>query len=146
MSMTEIAFHFNAPDKLAYACRFARKVQRSGARLVITAPEGVLDLLDRMLWALSPQDFVAHCRSDAGDALVYASPVLLTADVPSAPHHEVLLNLRPDVPAEFERFDRLVEVVSAHDDADRAQARTRWRHYASGGHTIVRHDLVLKAG
>jgi hypothetical protein len=34
--MTEIAFHFNAPDKLAYACRFARKALRSGARLVIT--------------------------------------------------------------------------------------------------------------
>ena len=23
--MTEVAFHFNAPDKLAYACRFARR-------------------------------------------------------------------------------------------------------------------------
>jgi len=39
-----------------------------------------------------------------------------------------------------------VEVVSAQDESDRAQARTRWRHYASRGYTITRHDLVLKAG
>ena len=44
--MTEIAFHFNAPDKLAYACRFARKAQRAGARLVILAPRPVLTELD----------------------------------------------------------------------------------------------------
>lgn len=144
--MTEIAFHFNAPDKLAYACRFARKVQRSGARLVIAAPAGALDWLDRMLWMMSPQDFVAHCRGDAGDALVDASPVLLLTDPSAAPHHQVLLNLHAEVPAGFERFERLVEVVSAQDDADRAQARGRWRHYASVGYPIVRHDLVLRAG
>ena len=31
--MTEIAFHFNAPDKLAYACRLLRKAVASGARV-----------------------------------------------------------------------------------------------------------------
>lgn len=144
--MTEIAFHFNAPDKLAYACRFARKVQRSGARLVIAAPVDTLQALDRMLWALAPQDFVAHCRSDADEELVHASPVLLAIDLPSTLHHEVLLNLHGDVPEGFARFERLVEVVSAQDEEDRAQARTRWRHYASRGYSIVRHDLVLKAG
>jgi len=144
--MTEVAFHFNAPDKLAYACRFARKVHRSGARLVITAPPATLQVLDRMLWALAPQDFLAHCHSDADEELVHASPVLLAVDVASTSHHEVLLNLCGEVPEGFARFDRLVEVVSAQDEADRAQARVRWRHYASRGYSIVRHDLVLKAG
>ena len=144
--MTDIAFHFNAPDKLAYACRFARKVQRSGARLVITAPAEALEALDRMLWAMAPQDFVAHCRSDADEELLQASPVLLAVDANSAPHHEVLLNLNAEVPEGFGRFDRLVEVVSAQDEADRAEARARWRHYASRGYAITRHDLVLKGG
>ncbi|MNV93417.1 DNA polymerase III subunit chi [compost metagenome] len=99
-----------------------------------------------MLWALAPQDFLAHCHSDADEELVHASPVLLAVDVASTPHHEVLLNLCGEVPEGFARFDRLVEVVSAQDEADRAQARVRWRHYASRGYSIVRHDLVLKAG
>ncbi|CAN7439515.1 DNA polymerase III subunit chi [Acidovorax sp. Leaf78] len=144
--MTEVAFHFNAPDKLAYACRFARKVQRSGARLVISAPADTLVALDRMLWALAPQDFVAHCRDDADEELVHASPVLLATDARTAAHHEVLLNLHAGVPEGFGRFDRLVEVVSAQDETDRAEARARWKHYASRGYAITRHDLVLKAG
>lgn len=144
--MTEVAFHFNAPDKLAYACRFARKVQRSGSRLVIAAPATTLAALDRMLWSLAPQDFVAHCLGDADEELVHASPVLLAADPRTAPHHDVLLNLHAEVPEGFGRFDRLVEVVSAQDESDRAQARARWKHYASRGYAITRHDLVLKGG
>lgn len=142
--MTEVAFHFNAPDKLAYACRFARKVQRSGARLVIAAQPDTLAALDRMLWNVAPQDFVAHCLADADEELVHASPVLLTADPRTAPHNEVLLNLLTDVPEGFGRFGRLVEVVSAQDEADRGAARVRWRHYAARGYAITRHDLVLK--
>lgn len=144
--MTEVAFHFNAPDKLAYACRFARKVQRGGARLVITAPTDTLATLDRMLWSLLPQDFVAHCALDDDEDLVRVSPVLLASDVRSAPHHDVLLNLRSEVPDGFSQFGRLVEVVSAVDETDRREARDRWRYYAARGYAIVRHDLVLKAG
>ncbi|MOA15401.1 DNA polymerase III subunit chi [compost metagenome] len=73
-----------------------------------------------------------------------ASPVVLVQDERCAPHKEVLLNLWDSVPAHFAAFARVVEVVSAHDEQDRAQARLRWKHYAGLGLTIVRHDLVLK--
>lgn len=142
--MTEIAFHFNAPDKLAYACRFARKAQRSGVRLVVTGPADTLAQLDGMLWNMMPQDFVAHCRSDAGEDLLRFSPVVLAVDVQHGPHQEVLLNLGGAVPEGFGSFERLVEVVSVTDEADRVEARVRWRHYASRGYAITRHDLVLK--
>jgi DNA polymerase-3 subunit chi len=52
---------------------------------------------------------------------------------------EVLLNLGGVVPPGFERFERLIEVVSA-EDADLQQARLRWRHYASRGYAMTRHD------
>jgi len=144
--MTEVAFHFNAPDKLAYACRFARKVLRSEMRLVIAGPEESLDRLDRMLWALGPSDFVAHARSGGDEDMVAASPVLLTTDPRESTHQDVLLNLGHDVPEGFARFQKLVEVVSAQVDVDRQAARERWRHYAGRGYEIVRHDLVLKGG
>ena len=142
--MTEVAFHFNAPDKLAYACRFARKALRHGARLVIVGPEALLQPLDAMLWNLQPQDFVAHCRWDAAPELLQASPIVLVTALGQAPHQEVLLNLGPQVPEGFGRFARVVEVVSADDAEDRHQARARWRAYAAQGHDIVRHDLVLR--
>ena len=144
--MTEIAFHFNAPDKLAYACRFARKAQRAGAQLVILAPKPVLVDLDRMLWSVSPQDFVAHCFDDADEDQLAVSPVVLSAELGETPHQDVLLNLGAQVPAAFERFSRLIEVVSSTDEQDRGQARLRWKHYAARGYAIVRHDLVLKGG
>jgi DNA polymerase-3 subunit chi len=143
--MTEVAFHFNAPDKVAYACRFARKAQRSGVRLVITGPADTLTALDGMLWNMMPQDFVAHCRSYAGEELLRFSPVVLALDASQAPHQDLLLNLGGEVPEGFGSFERLVEVVSATDEADRGEARARWRHYASRGYAITRHDLVLKA-
>jgi DNA polymerase-3 subunit chi len=144
--MTEVAFHFNAPDKLVYTCRFARKVQRSGARLVISGPTEQLVALDRMLWTMAPQDFVAHALQDGDEDTVWASPVLLAVGVGSVPHHEVLLNLHPEVPEGFGKFDRLVEVVSAQNEADRSAARVRWKFYASRGYAITRHDLVAKVG
>lgn len=140
--MTAIAFHFNAPDKLAYACRFARKALRSGARLVIVGPEETLAQLDLMLWQLAPQDFVAHCRADADVQVLHASPVVLAPAAPLAPHRELLLNMGSTVPEGYAAFARLVEVVASHDEADRGQARARWRHYAAQGHEIERHDLV----
>jgi DNA polymerase-3 subunit chi len=55
----------------------------------------------------------------------------------------VLVNLGADVPQGFEKFDRLIEVVST-DAADREQARNRWRLYTGQGYAIIRHDLNLK--
>ncbi len=142
--MTEVAFHFNAPDKLAYACRFARKLARGDRQLVITAPQPLLDTLDAMLWSLSPADFIAHGGSASTAEVREASPVLL---LPDAQQHQgardVLLNLGPEVPAGFGSYQHVVEVVSASDEQDRQQARERWRHYAARGYAIVRHNLVL---
>ena len=144
--MTEVAFHFNAPDKLAYACRFARKAIRHDARVAITGSAEDLQRLDRMLWALGPADFIAHCMDDADEEMLEASPVLLAADPRASRHRDVLVNLSDAVPEGFAQFAKVVEVVSLSDQGDRARARDRWRHYASRGYDIVRHDLVLKEG
>lgn len=140
--MTAIAFHFNAPDKLVYACRFARKALRSGARLVIVGPEETLAQLDDMLWQLAPHDFIAHCRADASEELLHASPVVLAPVAQLAPHRDLLLNMGSTVPEGYAAFARLVEVVASNDEADRQQARTRWRQYTAQGHEIERHNVV----
>ena len=144
--MTEVAFHFNAPDKLAYVCRLARKAVRQDARVAVTGSRDDLQRLDRMLWALGPSDFIAHCMDDADETMRQASAVFLTADPRTSHHREVLVNLGDAVPEGFAQFARLVEVVSQSDQPDRIRARDRWRHYASSGYAIVRHDLVLKEG
>ncbi len=144
--MTEIAFHFNAPDKLAYACRLLRKAVSSGARVVVTGDAAYLQALDTLLWTFSPLEFLAHCRAGSPAEQLMASPVVLAASIdagPELPHHQVLLNLGRVVAAGYERFERTIEVVTL-DDEDRQHARQRWKHYADRGYAITRHDLKLK--
>lgn len=139
--MTEIAFHFNVADKLLYSCRLLRKAYLSGAKVVVTAGPEVLAELDQLLWSFSPTEFVPHCRANAGDSSLAATPVLLAESLTASPHFGVLVNLGQDVPAEFERFERFIEVVTQADD-DRLAARSRWKHYTDRGYAMKRHDLA----
>ena len=142
--MTELAFHFGAPDKLAYTCRLLRKAVGSGAKVVVLATPDTAAQLDADLWALSPTEFVPHCVANARDAVRGRSPVVMVTDVQQAPDlADVLVNLTDTVAPGFERFARVIEVVST-DAADRDLARQRWRHYTERGYTIARHDLNLK--
>jgi DNA polymerase-3 subunit chi len=139
--MTEVAFHFNAPDKLGYACRLLRKALASGAKVVVTGEPQQLRALDVDLWTFSPLEFVPHCYAAASPpAVVGASPVVLADSTEGVPHRQVLVNLGAEVPRGFEGFERLIEVVTQDDD-DRRLARGRWKHYADRGYAITRHDL-----
>jgi DNA polymerase III subunit chi len=143
--MTGVEFHFNTPDKVGYACRLLRKAVGKGARLVVTGEPALLRDLDTALWTFAPLEFVPHCYGDAaGPAVLAASPVVLSEAPHGAPHHEVLVNLGPAVPEGFERFERLIEVVTVDDD-DRLLGRRRWKHYADRGYAILKHDRSVEA-
>lgn len=139
--MTEIAFHFNAPDRLDHACRLIRKAWGSGARLVVTGAPDTLTALDEALWAMGATEFIPHCPIDAAPEVLAASPVVLSPDATRSLHREVLINLGPGVPPGFDAFGRLIEIVTL-DDSDRERARARWKHYTSAGFAITRHDLA----
>jgi DNA polymerase-3 subunit chi len=144
--LTEVAFHFGAPDKLAYAVRLLRKAVGSGARVLVLAPPVLLQQLDVALWASAPTDFLPHCLLDAPEKLRSLSLVVLADEgsVVNAPDLPVLVNLGAQMPQGFEHHKRLIEVVST-DEEDRATARQRWKTYTARGLDIIRHDLQLRA-
>lgn len=139
--MTEIAFHFNVPDKLMYGCRLLRKAYLSGANVVVTAGPDVLAELDELLWSFSPTDFVPHCRASESENSLIGTPVLLAESLVAVPHHGVLVNLGQGTPDGFERFERVIEVVTQADD-ERLVARSRWKYYSDRGYAMKRHDLA----
>lgn len=141
--MTEISFHFNAPDKVGHACRLLRKACNGGHRVLVMGPPATLRQLDAALWTFSALDFIPHCFADAPVTVQKNSPIVLgladtTGD--AATPRQMLVNLDENVPAGFERFERVIELV-ATDEADRHAARARWKHYASRGYAMVRHDV-----
>ena len=142
--MTEVTFHFNAADKWDYMCRLLRKAVSKGSRVTVIGDAALLTQFDQQLWTFSPLDFVPHCVVASCDAhTLAASPVVLCASLDGAPPHQVLLNLGEAVPAGFEQFERLIEVVG-QDEADRTRSRARWKHYLNRGYSLARHDVSLK--
>ena len=138
--MTTIDFYFNAEDRLQVACRIAGKAASQKKRLLIYAPGGdVAQRIDRMLWTWPAIGFIPHCLAD--DALAPETPVLISEEAVADSTCEVLLNLSPDCPPHFERFDRLLEIVSQEED-DRQAGRARFKFYRDRGYAIQSHDLA----
>ena len=113
-----------------------------GSPQAVDTSEMELGALDTLLWSVPPTGFLPHCR--ASDAMAAETPVLLTSDPDALPHHEILMNLDGERPANFSRFERLLEIVSRDDADDRARARERFKFYRDRGYEIVRHDLAPK--
>ncbi len=137
--MTSIDFYFNAPDRLQVACRLAGKALAQKQRLLVYAPDAeTASRIDKMLWTWPAIGFVPHCM--AHDRLAADTPVLIAAGDETPPGCEVLLNLGGDCPPHFERFERLLEIVAADEDARKA-GRARYRYYLDRGYRIANHDL-----
>ncbi len=142
--MTEISFHFNVPDKMAYACRLLRKAVNAGTSVKVAADASTLAQLDIALWTFSSLDFVPHCRADSDVFTVAQSPVVLGDGASPDSGRQILLNMGHEVAIGYERFERLIELVS-NDDDDRHAARSRWKQYTSRGYAITRHDLASRS-
>ncbi len=146
--MTEISFHFNAPDKLHHACRLLRKACNAGHQVSVVGPQAALLQLDTALWTFSALDFIPHCFADAPLAVQDKSCIVLgqseSTDA-AASARPILVNLDKELPAGFERFERVIELVGTGEE-ERLAARARWKHYASRGYAIVRHDVSGAAG
>ncbi|MBW0172165.1 MAG: DNA polymerase III subunit chi [Hydrogenophaga sp.] len=140
--MTEVAFHFNAPDKLGYACRLLRKAYLRGARVVALVDEADRAALDSALWTQVVGEFVPHSGPGDPPHVQTRSPIHIASDGAAQNGATVLVNLRAEVPPGFERYARVIEVVTV-DAADRGNARERWKHYKAQGIEPQRHDLQL---
>jgi DNA polymerase III subunit chi len=143
--MTSIAFHFNAPLKLDYACRLLRKASASGSTVAVWADSALLHKLDEQLWRFSAQDFVPHALIESLTPLHCSyTPIWLCDNASQGLGRQVLLNLTQDFPGEIANYERVIEVVSL-DEQDKQRARQRWKQYKDLGYEILRHDLNLNS-
>lgn len=137
--MTQIDFYTRVEDKLRTACRLAAKAYGAELRVVVCCPDAeTASRFDRMLWTTPAIAFIPHCL--AADPLAPRTPIVIDYADSAPTHDEVLLNLRPEWPPHFSRFQRLIEIVSV-DDEDRQRARERYRFYRDRGYDIRTHDL-----
>jgi len=139
--LPDISFHFNAADRLAHACKVLRKAHTMRHRVWVLAPAPELARLDQMLWTMTALAFLPHARPGDPPRVLAHSPIRLDDDPTSAWPADVLLTLMPEVPPGFERYRKVIEIVSLSEE-ERATARRRWRRYRDLGHEPQRHDLA----
>ena len=138
--MTQIDFYTQAGDRLHTACRLAAKARKHGLRVTLYCPDhNIARRLDQLLWTVPATGFLPHCLPD--DRLAAVTPVLIDSRGERHRHDEMLINLHTERTAFFSRYQRLAEIVSS-DDADRAQARSRYKFYRDRGYAIRTHDLT----
>jgi len=134
--MTRIDFHTNIPDKLAYACRLARKAYGARAKIVVLAdsPEQA-DALNAAMWTVSDTDFIPHVM--ASDGLAPQTPIVITDNEDSElPHHDMLVNLTRRRPRNFTQFARVFEIISI-DEEDAAEGRKRYIAYKKESYPLT---------
>ena len=134
--MTRIDFHTNIPDKLAYACRLARKAYAAKAQVVLLAEDAEqAAALNEALWTLSDTDFLPHVLAD--DPLAPDTPIIITHSEDAAlPHFDMLVNLTQRTPTTFTRFARVFEIISL-DALDAAAGRQRYAAYKKQSYPLT---------
>lgn len=137
--MTRIDFYANVPDTMRTLSLLCAKALDRGMRvLVATEGPAMTEAVDRQLWTHAPTGFLPHVR--AGHRLAGITPVVLDHELATIDRDELLINLRPEPPEVFSRFQRLVEIVST-DAAAIAAGRSRYRFYRDRGYELQSHDL-----
>lgn len=138
--MTRIDFYTGAQNRVQVACQLVGKALDRGLKVIVRAPdESTAGRLDELLWTLPALSFVPHCRD--GHRLAERTPVVVATAPPGVKHDDLLINLAPDTPDYFSRFQRLIEIVT-DDEGDRELARSRYRFYRDRGYEIRSVDLT----
>lgn len=142
--MTQVDFHFNAPEKLPYVCRLLRKATGQGRKVGVLADQDTCHLLSQALWNLNATDFVSHCSLRDPAHLLAHSSVIYSSDwalLSQQSQLDVYLNMNDLAPENLSGVSRLIEVVGT-EERDKASARQRWKQYAQLGFQINRFDLA----
>ena len=137
-----IDFHFNVDHPLIHACRVVRKALGNGRTVLAFSRDAQrLARLDSALWTFSALDFLPHVYADS--ELAPSTPVWLS--MTPAHDRDLLLLLddetAPDFEHWFERFERVIEIVSNEED-DRARARARFKAYRERGFEPRTHEIA----
>jgi DNA polymerase-3 subunit chi len=142
--MTRVDFYVlgdgagSSPEVLA--CKLTEKAYKLGHRIYIhTASPEQAARLDDLLWTFRAGSFVPHalCPDVEADD---PAPVWIGCDAAPQRLDDVMVNLAPEVPAFFSRFERVAELVGGSHE-DKQSARVRFRFYRDRGYELQTHNL-----
>ena len=129
-------------DRLNLVCKLAEKAIGRNQKVFIYSQDiDELSALDTSLWDFRAMSFVAHQLIEPGRLLSSSDsdPVQLSSGEPGM-DRKLLINLAPEVPSFFSRFERTLEIVN-EDPAIQMPGRNRYRFYKQRGYPLQHHKM-----
>lgn len=142
--MTQVDFYIldkqASGDRYQLACRVAEKARQAGRRVLIHTPLAAESQhVDKLFWTLWEQGFIPHGQLGKDEPKL--NPILIGDGNTDTEEHQVLINLAPEVPVFFSRFERLIECVD-HDETVKSAGRERFRYYREHGYPLNTHNVT----
>jgi DNA polymerase III subunit chi len=123
-----------ARQRWAFACRLTEKAYLKDLKIVIVSDTlADAQALDELLWTFNERSFIPHKVCIDEHSVDPATAVHLTVEAAPAaadllPAADLLVNLAQRLPAGFQRYARIAEVIDA-DEERRRLGRERFKVY-----------------
>lgn len=148
--MTRVDFYIlpetTLDARLDFACRLAETIAGKGYRLHLHCEDEAMgQALDARLWSFRDDAYLPHALLGSAEAETVS--VTLGWETPPDPAREVqaLLNLHPEIPEWFSRFERVAEIINQHQRVLTTK-RACWQTYKKRGYPVTAHDLSKRPG
>lgn len=141
--MTLIDFYVLQKDAVEeqhhFACRLIEKAVSQGNKVMVaTKSEDESNVFNKALWSFRPEAFIPHVIFGEDDSS--NTPVVISHADDDQSHHDVMVNLRLEIPSQFSRFQRLAEIVIQNTQI-LANSRNSYTFYKKRGYPINTHKL-----
>jgi DNA polymerase-3 subunit chi len=130
-----------AKQRWAFVCRLTEKAYLKDLRVVIL--NGTLAdarALDDLLWTFNERSFVPHQVCVDEQSTDPGTLVQLAVQPAALPAADLLVNLTDHLPAEWERYPRIAEIIDADEDRRRL-GRERFKTYRDLKVALATHQL-----
>ncbi len=128
-------------QRWAFACRLTEKAYlRDMSVVIVNDTPADAQALDDLLWTFNERSFIPHKVCADEHSMDSAVKVHLAALPVALPAADLLVNLTASLPAHWERYARIAEIIDADEDRRRL-GRERFKTYRDLKVTLETHQL-----
>lgn len=131
----------NREPKGILVCRLLEKAYHRNHRVFVYCEnQQDAEWIDDLLWTYKEDSFVPHHIQ--GEGPEPPPPVQIGYGQQAPGFHDILVNLAVEIPAFFQQFKRVIEVIEANDNS-KAIAREHYRFYKAHQLELHTHQISL---
>ena len=121
------------------ACRILEKAYKRGHRVfVYCADLKATNCLDELLWTYKDESFIPH--NIQGEGPEPPPAIQIGHDEEPRGYNDILLNMAPEIPIFYRKFNRLIEIVT-NDEKSKEISRQHFREYKKQGFKLTVHTI-----